>query len=277
MNFKKLAPEEIIIIKECLKACLEFFEDDWEFPTLFGLEKAELHEITHAWPNDTFSPKVQVAVNNCVLNLLNYPGVPEGEAWNRHISASHHKVRDILRKINGEPIGPEIYDKESLILYAESNPVTYLFFWGHQPAKDGRISKSCFSQWYPSFFDVDKIVYPTAEHFMMAEKARLFGDNDALQKILAAETPKEAKALGRQIRGYDEKKWSQKRFDIALAGNLAKFKQNQRMADFLDSTRGLVLVEASPVDPVWGIGLSADDPDAKDPKNGRGSTYLGSS
>lgn len=122
---------------------------------------------------------------------------------------------------------------------------------------------------------MDKIVNPTAEHFMMVEKARLFGDNDALQKILATENPKAVKALGRQIRGYDEQIWSQKRFDIVLAGNQTKFKQNRGMADFLNSTRNLVLVEASPVDPVWGIGLSADDPDAKDPKKWKGLNLLG--
>ena len=52
----------------------------------------------------------------------------------------------------------------------------FLFFWGHQPSKDGTITKSCLSQWYAAPFVVDGLVYPTAEHWMMAEKARLFGD-----------------------------------------------------------------------------------------------------
>jgi ribA/ribD-fused uncharacterized protein len=110
---------------------------------------------------------------------------------------------------------------------------------------------------------------------MMAEKARLFGDDNVLEKILTAQTPKEVKALGREIRGFDEELWSPKRFDIVLAGNMAKFKQNRRMAEFLDSTRGSVLVEASPVDPLWGIGLSADKPDASDPKKWKGQNLPG--
>ena len=110
---------------------------------------------------------------------------------------------------------------------------------------------------------------------MMAEKARLFGDNEVLAKILTAQTPKEVKALGREIRGFVEALWSKKRFDIVLAGNKAKFRQNSKLAGFLDGTRGSVLVEASPVDPVWGIGLSAENPDASDPRKWKGENLLG--
>lgn len=62
----------------------------------------------------------------------------------------------------------------------------FLFFWGHQPAADGRLSASCFSQWWPARFEAEGKVYPTAEHWMMAAKARLFGDDAGAALILAA-------------------------------------------------------------------------------------------
>ena len=70
----------------------------------------------------------------------------------------------------------------------------YLYFWGHRPAKAGAVSKSCFSQWYEAPFSVDGTSYSTAEHFMMAEKARAFGDDSVRARVLAARTPAEAKA-----------------------------------------------------------------------------------
>ena len=83
----------------------------------------------------------------------------------------------------------------------------FLFFWGHQPSKDGSITKSCFSQWFDAPFTVADTLYRTAEHYMMAEKAGLFGDQAIRNRILAASTPAEAKKLGRQIQGFDEGTW----------------------------------------------------------------------
>ncbi len=68
----------------------------------------------------------------------------------------------------------------------------FYFFWGHTPPKDGTVNKSCLSQWFEAGFDIDGVTYKTAEHWMMAEKARLFGDNEMLEQIIAAPTPKEA-------------------------------------------------------------------------------------
>ena len=64
----------------------------------------------------------------------------------------------------------------------------YIFFWGHQSRKDGRISESCFSQWYVSPFEIEGTSYPTAEHYMMTEKAKLFGDSEVLAKILVCKS-----------------------------------------------------------------------------------------
>jgi len=77
----------------------------------------------------------------------------------------------------------------------------YLLFWGHQPMKNSAIGKTCFSQWFESAFIVDDIRYRTAEHYVMAEKARLFEDSSAWQRILDATKPAAVKAIGREIQG----------------------------------------------------------------------------
>jgi len=150
----------------------------------------------------------------------------------------------------------------------------FLFFWGHT-AKDARIGKHVLSQWWPAAFCIDSYRYSTAEHYMMAEKAKLFGDNQAFTAIVASESPSRAKALGRKVRNFDEQIWSNHRFDIAVRGNRAKFEQNTELRDWLLATRNQVLVEASPRDRIWGIGLAAEDERALDPKTWRGLNLLG--
>ena len=98
----------------------------------------------------------------------------------------------------------------------------YVFFWGHTPRIPGRIDPSCLSNWFPAAFQIDGIRYPTTEHYMMAEKARLFSDAENQAKIITAASPGKAKALGRQIRGFREKIWAQERFDIVVRGNHAR-------------------------------------------------------
>lgn len=156
----------------------------------------------------------------------------------------------------------------------------YLCFWGHRPRADGEPSTACFSQWFPSVFSIDGIRYATAEHWMMAEKARLFGDDAVLARVLAKNEPGAAKAAGRAVRGFDEATWFRHRLDIVVRGNRAKFEQHLPLRDFLLGTGDLVLgdlvlVEASPVDPVWGIGLAAGDPRAQDPMQWQGLNLLG--
>ena len=77
--------------------------------------------------------------------------------------------------------------------------IEYLFFWSHRPNPDGTICKTCFSQWFESSFEIEGIHYPTAEHYMMAEKARLFDDLTILSEILAANHPRQAQKLGQKI------------------------------------------------------------------------------
>ncbi|MDP5209926.1 NADAR family protein [Microbulbifer sp. 2205BS26-8] len=168
-----------------------------------------------------------------------------------------------------------IKNTEQLIDYVNrGNKVKYLFFWGHRKPKKG-ISKSCLSQWYESPFESDGNRFHTAEHFMMYEKAKLFGDNSAAENSLAVADPGAAKAIGRQVEGFDQELWDKKKFDIVVQANLAKFKGNQALKEFLLNTGDRVLVEASPVDKVWGVGLAEDDDKCQNPKKWKGLNLLG--
>ncbi|MGV9451336.1 NADAR family protein [Streptomyces sp. NPDC003635] len=153
--------------------------------------------------------------------------------------------------------------------------IRYLHFWGHRPLPDGRIGASSLSQWWPSPFTVEGVAYATAEHWMMAEKARLFDDPEAERRILAAEHPSQAKNAGRLVRGFDEAMWARERFGIVVEGSVHKFGSDEALRSYLLGTGERVLVEASPVDRVWGIGLAANDEGAMDPERWRGPNLLG--
>ena len=160
-------------------------------------------------------------------------------------------------------------------LVASGVRVKYLFFCGHRPSADGRITASCLSQWWPAPFTVDGERFASAEHYMMWRKALLFYDTVTAGRILAARHPRQAKQLGREVRGFDEGTWAAARFDIVVAASVAKFGQHPHLGGFLFGTADRVLVEASPVDRVWGIGLAADDERAGDPSRWRGLNLLG--
>ncbi len=151
----------------------------------------------------------------------------------------------------------------------------FLFFWGHQPTKDGTITKTCFSQWLESPFEAEGISYPTAEHWMMAKKAVLFEDDAVFNKILKAKSAAEAKKLGREVRNYNDEVWLANRYEIVKQGNFHKFSQNSDLKEFLINTGERILVEASPVDAIWGVGMASDHKDIADPKKWRGLNLLG--
>ena len=153
--------------------------------------------------------------------------------------------------------------------------MNYLFFWGHRPERDGSIGKGCLSQWWPCSFVVEGQQFASAEHYMMWRKALLFNDTAVAERVLAARTPAEAKALGRAVSGFVDATWVSARLEIVVEGNLAKFDQNPALRSYLLGTGARVLVEASPQDRVWGIGLAAADPRAADPATWRGLNLLG--
>ena len=110
---------------------------------------------------------------------------------------------------------------------------------------------------------------------MMAEKARIFEDNEILEKIMKSDNPKQIKDLGRKVKNFNEVVWSKVRDNIIKNGNLAKFLQNENLKKFLLQTENVVIVEASPYDKIWGIGISVDDKAINNPLHWKGQNLLG--
>jgi ribA/ribD-fused uncharacterized protein len=140
------------------------------------------------------------------------------------------------------------------------------------------------SQWYTSSFVIDGDVYNCAEQWMMAEKARLFGDTDTLFRIMNATSPKDQKALGRAVNGFRDDVWLPRARTIVYRGNHAKFTQCAGLLTSLldpisQGYTGAIgkfyFVEANPHDAVWGAGMGADDKDILKPDKWRGKNWLG--
>ena len=153
----------------------------------------------------------------------------------------------------------------------------YLLFWGHtMPEFGDDMTAACLSQWFAGYpFLVEGMVYTTAEHYMMAQKAKLFDDKEMFARIVGAPGPKEAKALGRKVSGFEEDRWLKARTQIVVDGNFHKFYQHPLLRDYLLDTEDQVLVEASPRDRIWGIGMGARHVAARDPHQWRGQNLLG--
>lgn len=134
---------------------------------------------------------------------------------------------------------------------------------------------SPFSQWYRCSFSAGELTFTCAEQYMMHGKALLFGDADVAQEILAADHPRKHKALGRKVKNFDDVVWKREREQIVMAGSRLKFTQNADLKALLLATQGTTLVEASPYDRIWGIGLAASNPKAQDPATWRGQNLLG--
>lgn len=142
----------------------------------------------------------------------------------------------------------------------------YHYFWE---------SSSPFSQWYKSDFTSEGIRFTSTEQYMMYKKAKLFGDESAAIKILSIDNPKEQKAIGRTVKGFDKNKWNQEATKIVYEGNYHKFTQNKKLQEYLIGTKGMTLVEASPYDKIWGIGLLKSDRKSNEIKYWKGKNWLG--
>lgn len=159
--------------------------------------------------------------------------------------------------------------------YDAGERLKFLYFWGHTNRYNEEVGKFCFSQWSESPFVVDSIHYKTAEHWMMAQKALLFGDNDRFSRIIDCNTPDEAKKLGREVAGYLEEVWDERKFEIVKQGNIFKFSQHPKLGDYLIGTGDKIIVEASPVDAIWGIGMSQSSDHIDNVHSWRGQNLLG--
>ncbi len=159
--------------------------------------------------------------------------------------------------------------------FRKGERLKYIFFWGHGKTSDESITKTCLSQWWDCRFTVDGIEYHTAEQYMMAQKAVLFGDEKIRAEIMAAGHPKQFKDLGRKISHFNQKVWDENCCKIVIRGNVAKFSQNPELREFLLGSNMRVLVEASPMDKIWGIGMGEDDRRCENPTLWNGTNFLG--
>lgn len=161
------------------------------------------------------------------------------------------------------------------------------------------------SQWHPAIFTYKDITFTSTEQFMMYSKAKLFGDHEVAERILSWNTcdlmkdfidgkigsegilknpaviakwneiQKDIKALGREVENYDESIWLSKRVAIVSVGNREKFSQNPHLKAVLMDSDGTTLVEASPYDKIWGIGMNAANKNATNPEKWNGLNLLG--
>lgn len=138
-----------------------------------------------------------------------------------------------------------------------------------------------FSQFYPSTFkgtildDEKEYTFNCAEQYMMASKAKLFKDEITFEKIMKESEPRKIKSLGRKVKGFNEEKWNEHRLDIVSRGNYFKFSQDEQLKKALLDTGDRELVEASPSDTIWGVGLYENDDKILSPENWRGLNLLG--
>ncbi|KAF7562049.1 hypothetical protein G7046_g2114 [Stylonectria norvegica] len=150
-----------------------------------------------------------------------------------------------------------------------------LYFWRETHPETGWLS-----QWYYCPFKDDQDAsktYKTAEHYMMHHKALLFGDSVIALNVLKASHPRLVKGLGRKVANFDNALWTAKREEIVLRGNILKFttaiteKGFQKgtaagkdlpliegsLREMLLATGEREIVEASPMDRIWGVGYGA--------------------
>lgn len=159
-------------------------------------------------------------------------------------------------------------------IVGRNHNVSVIYFWGHTP-NPKKMTTACLSQWYDCWFEVDGVQYHTTEQYMMASKARLFGDDEVLKEIMSATTPFDYKKLGRKIRGFVAETWDARKYDIVVEGNKAKFSQNPVLKEFLLSTEDAILAEASPYDTIWGIGLDREHAQKGGVEQWQGENLLG--
>jgi ribA/ribD-fused uncharacterized protein len=140
----------------------------------------------------------------------------------------------------------------------------YALFWG-----------GVFSNWYKSKFEVKGVYFNCVEQFMMACKALQFNDHETLELIMKSNDPSAQKAYGRKIRNYDDTIWKQIRYPVVREGVFAKFDQNPHLQTVLLNTDPFIIVESSPKDIIWGVGLAADHKDVTNPGMWKGTNLLG--
>lgn len=131
------------------------------------------------------------------------------------------------------------------------------------------------SNWYMSDFCVDGKTFSSMEQYMMYSKAMVFEDMSTAAKILNTVDVAKIKALGREVRNYDDVIWNGMRQIIIYEGLLAKFGQNETLKAKLLETQDAILAECAVQDQIWGIGLSMKDEKQHDLREWKGRNLLG--
>ena len=150
----------------------------------------------------------------------------------------------------------------------------HVAFWG-----------GALSNFYPCHIHVDidwdenpvDLTFKSSEQYFMWQKAKWFKDDEIAEKILQAETPKEAKALGRQVKGFNEEEWEGAREAAMWNAVYLKFSQDKSLRDFLlsDEFKGKGFVEGSPIDGIWGVKIHYESPNIDDEAQWNGLNLLG--
>ncbi|PXF48870.1 hypothetical protein BWQ96_01426 [Gracilariopsis chorda] len=167
------------------------------------------------------------------------------------------------------------YSRDALIAEGTKSESSFLFFYGHSASEGPKAVLSNFWLCPEPFVDSANRRFPTSEHFMMHGKAVLFGDTDMAELILNAPTPLAAKRFGRKVRNFDQDTWKNHRINIVAEGCFLKFSQCEEAGRFLLATGDRILVEASPRDRIWGIGMGMSNRNRFDPSKWGGLNLLG--
>ena len=160
-----------------------------------------------------------------------------------------------------------------------SNQPNYTFFFH---------LNSPFSNFHPSRFIYKEFTFISNEQFMMFSKAKVFKDEEIANQIISLNNQQiikefldnkinrediinnqeladqwnklmiKIKSLGRKVKNYDEAIWNKKRISVVKFGARLKFSQNPDLKQLLLATINTRLVESSPYDKIWGIGLSEE-------------------
>lgn len=195
--------------------------------------------------------------------------------WNNTDEGYFYQREEFLIDYWRENGTPKYSVEQIRDMFSKKEKLKYTMFWGHQPSKDGNITKSCLSQWWKSEFWSVTSTYCCMEQFMMAKKAELFGDKEICSQILDCSEPKKIKALGRKVKNFDETIWNEVKYSIVLNGNYFKFTQNPELREFLLDTGDSILAEASPYDGIWGIKMRDTDENIFNPLKWKGENLLG--
>lgn len=165
---------------------------------------------------------------------------------------------------------PELIER-----YNNGERFEYLFFWKTIEDENGVKSRHPLTQWYISAFSKMGVNFLCAEQYMMALKALVFADDLSFHKIMDESNPYECMKLGREISNFNQSTWDMFKEETVFNGNLLKFQQNEYLKDYLKSTKDKIIVEASPRDRIWGIGMEEGDAGIEDPNNWKGENLLG--